>query len=300
MKIPDFSNLIPARIGSFGGTLPDNPTLRGLGIRRLSAFCGRTPAESGEAHIQTPDWVIGGTLGGTASVLTDGKEYGVKPGSVYIIPPLLPFIERHPAGTEWTWFCLLIQMTPQSPLTLGLPRHPVLFLPPPSFLELITTAATELYEREREFERLVLGLALQAMAEVARYSPGQTGHHAGFVLQARELMRRRVASGVTLKELAHECHMSLSSFCHRFREETGMPPMHGFMQERVRAAKRLLLEGRSVSEVASLLGFSNPYHFSRVFRNMEGIPPSQFGRNPRALAKIYHSVTSVVSVAEPS
>jgi AraC-like DNA-binding protein len=46
---------------------------------------------------------------------------------------------------------------------------------------------------------------------------------------------------------------------------------------RMDRAKRLLREEElTVAQVADAVGFSDPYHFSRVFRQHVGMPPSRY------------------------
>ncbi len=47
---------------------------------------------------------------------------------------------------------------------------------------------------------------------------------------------------------------------------------------RMREARRLLGEGRRVSEVADRLGFANPFHFSRRYKRFYGMAPSEARR----------------------
>lgn len=56
----------------------------------------------------------------------------------------------------------------------------------------------------------------------------------------------------------------------------GSSPLQVVQQRRVLEAKRLLLHsGLNVSEIAAALGFADPGYFSRFFRRLAGVPPSQ-------------------------
>jgi len=56
----------------------------------------------------------------------------------------------------------------------------------------------------------------------------------------------------------------------------GVPPSLLFLKLRLRKAEEMLrYEGLRVNEVSDRLGFSNPYHFSRAFRRVYGVPPSR-------------------------
>lgn len=62
-----------------------------------------------------------------------------------------------------------------------------------------------------------------------------------------------------------------------FVKQTGQTPHAYLTALRIDKAKRLLAEqGSSVAEVAYRCGFYDPLYFSRVFRNVTGLPPSQW------------------------
>ena len=78
----------------------------------------------------------------------------------------------------------------------------------------------------------------------------------------------------SVDELAGALGMTARQFGYRFSKATGRAPALWLRERRIAAARRLLREGRSVSETADALGFANPYHFSRLFKAVTGVPPS--------------------------
>ena len=51
-------------------------------------------------------------------------------------------------------------------------------------------------------------------------------------------------------------------------------------QKKVEKAKEMRAEGNErIADIALALGFSNIYYFSKVFRKMEGIPPTEYIKN---------------------
>ena len=61
-----------------------------------------------------------------------------------------------------------------------------------------------------------------------------------------------------------------------FRRELNMTPSAVINRERVMLAYRLIHEeGKSVKEAAYAVGYQDPFYFSRVFKRILGIPPSQ-------------------------
>ena len=66
---------------------------------------------------------------------------------------------------------------------------------------------------------------------------------------------------------------------HRFKAETGWTVIERIRWLRVRGARSLLsVSEASVKETASRLGFSSPFYFSKVFKEVAGLTPRDFLR----------------------
>jgi AraC-like DNA-binding protein len=80
-----------------------------------------------------------------------------------------------------------------------------------------------------------------------------------------------------LAQFASHAGLSVSHFSELFRKNTGQSPMAYFTQLRIRNACRLLdLTTGSISKVAESAGYSDPYYFSRIFKQVMGIPPEKY------------------------
>lgn len=44
----------------------------------------------------------------------------------------------------------------------------------------------------------------------------------------------------------------------------------------INQAKSLLIQGHNISETSRLLGFDFPHHFTRIFKRITGLTPSEF------------------------
>ena len=81
---------------------------------------------------------------------------------------------------------------------------------------------------------------------------------------------------VRLEELAEIANMSASSFHRHFRAVTSMTPIQFQKQIRLHEARaRLLAEPGDVAGVGYAVGYDSPSQFSREYRRMFGVPPSQ-------------------------
>lgn len=98
-----------------------------------------------------------------------------------------------------------------------------------------------------------------------------------WLVQARWYLVQDLDQCVALAAVATRLGMSEQRFRKRFAEAVGLPPMAYRIRARIdRARCELLLH--SVETVAQQLGFGDPKHFSRQFRNHTGMSPRDFQR----------------------
>lgn len=80
--------------------------------------------------------------------------------------------------------------------------------------------------------------------------------------------------------LAKMSNLSRSRFLHVFKEQMGTSPLQYQQRFKMEKAKELLSVGSlSVSQVSAMVGFDDPFYFSRAFKNCVGMPRLHFGRH---------------------
>lgn len=79
-----------------------------------------------------------------------------------------------------------------------------------------------------------------------------------------------------MEELARLCGYHPTYFASLFRETTGHSPKHFLVLERIRKAKQLLPDARSIEEVAYRLGYASVHYFCRNFKEVTGTTPSEY------------------------
>lgn len=106
-------------------------------------------------------------------------------------------------------------------------------------------------------------------------------------LHIPEVIKRSVAfiddnymRPLTLEQVASKSGMSKFHFCRTFKAKMNVSFKEYLNRQRIAAAKRHMREQRmKVSEACTAVGFNDLSYFSRVFRTLEGITPSQYRRN---------------------
>lgn len=83
-------------------------------------------------------------------------------------------------------------------------------------------------------------------------------------------------------DLARECNISEIYFRKIFTEEYKLSPKQYLIEVRINKAKQLLTDGfLKINAIASQCGFTNQYHFSRIFKEKTGFTPTEYSRHNR-------------------
>jgi AraC-like DNA-binding protein len=93
---------------------------------------------------------------------------------------------------------------------------------------------------------------------------------------ARIRIERDYAQPLTLDELAREAALSRFHFVRAFGNVFGVTPGRYLTRVRIERAKKLLIDGASVTETCFAVGFTSVGSFSVRFRREVGRPPSEY------------------------
>ncbi|SCB09945.1 Helix-turn-helix domain-containing protein [Bradyrhizobium shewense] len=95
--------------------------------------------------------------------------------------------------------------------------------------------------------------------------------------RAKDMMSERM--DVSLSELAQECGLSITQFARAFRYSTGMSPHRWLIAQRVSVAKNFLEQSNlTLTEIATLCGFSSQSHLNAAFKQHAGLSPGRWRR----------------------
>jgi two-component system response regulator YesN len=94
----------------------------------------------------------------------------------------------------------------------------------------------------------------------------------------KKYMEENISSSIDVKSVSKYFARSPSYVVHKFKELYGCT-FHQFLtQMRIEHSKKLL-KIHPISEVYQLCGFKNRFHFSKTFKNLEGISPHLYQLN---------------------
>jgi len=90
-------------------------------------------------------------------------------------------------------------------------------------------------------------------------------------------MRQNLDRPLQVATLAAKANFSTSHFFMLFKRRVGSAPIDYFIRLRMQRACGLLCETNlSVKEVAAKLGYDDPFYFSRVFKSVNHLAPSDY------------------------
>lgn len=98
-----------------------------------------------------------------------------------------------------------------------------------------------------------------------------------YVEEAKEFIEEYFTQSISLVDIANHTHTSTYYMSHIFKELIGDSPINYLIKLRIEKAKGLLRTTKlSVAEIGEMVGYSNVYHFSSIFKRHTGLSPRKF------------------------
>lgn len=102
---------------------------------------------------------------------------------------------------------------------------------------------------------------------------------ANVLMQALEYIEENIAGEIMMQDLADYCYVSVSSLQKTFKYVFHIPVKEYILRRRFScAAKDMLATEESILDIALKYGYSNAESFTRGFRKIWGITPSEYRR----------------------
>ena len=112
----------------------------------------------------------------------------------------------------------------------------------------------------------------------ATRDPATSHMHKRYFERAIDYMHANLSAPLNIAQLCHRLGASYKTLERAFRKQTGLGPHRFFVYLRLSQLRKLLLsknvDNATVSEVASLCGFTHMGRMSRAYKDMFGEPPS--------------------------
>lgn len=249
----------------------------------------------------TPAGALSGTTlefvaQGVGTLVLAGQSYALAPGMIFTHGPGVSFRITTDEPKTLVRYYVCLDGAPASALLerYGPPLGAVVYTAAPLDVRGLFDELIRASRRETALAPRIAAVSLEHLilriAETTVEDRPALGTAFATYLRCREHIDQRWGDLATLEQLASECEVDPAYVCRLFRRFDEQTPYQRLLRRKIQhAATRLVEGGASVKEVADDLGFSDPFHFSRVFRRVMGVPPGRYaathGRGPSGLGR---------------
>jgi AraC-like DNA-binding protein len=219
-------------------------------------------------------WITIVYIEGIGTIDSDERSVLFRPGTIAHFPPHYPYAETTRKGFRSIYICSQAPHRNSSPIIVQDSESGI-------FQRLARIMWEECHRPQPRGETVaqslldLLLLYLDSWQKPSSIDP--------LVAQLKEKLAYNIANArFHLKHAFEEIPASAVHVRKLFRRATGMTPSRYLNELRIGQAKRLLgSRGFSVKEVGRQCGFNDPYYFSRLFRQITGVRPSEYGERVR-------------------
>lgn len=278
--------VVPAEVAARATGLP---VVRDLLVTRFGRFTA-APGHNVRRPRGTAEWVLIGCVAGIGAVEWDDRRWQLGPGDLALLPPGEGHMLESDLMTPWSvvWFHFGGGRAADFAAASGWSRAtPVLHVPVPGPLHECLEEARR-HARHGLADADLLGLATafaRLLGEVrlrARARDRQARRADDKVLAVLRQLREEPGRRWTIGAMARAAGMSAGHFTELFRLATGSPPLSFLIRLRLQRACEILgCEPAPIQEVAARVGYEDPDHFGRQFRQHFGMAPSRFRAEAR-------------------
>lgn len=199
---------------------------------------------------------------GKGRLYKGGKEYLVRAGEMFIILPGEVTVYTADADDPWEYRWIAFD----GALSKEFEK-----------LSPVVLISESLFPRMSDFEKegticeYLFASKLYCMA--AELFSGEKRRNQ-YVHRVRDYIKTLYMQEIRVEEIAEGLNLDRRYLSRLFKKETGQSIQEYLISVRMDEAKRLLEEGRSVSESAALCGYPDACNFSKMFKRIHGISPA--------------------------
>ena len=212
-------------------------------------------------------------------------ELAVGPGELLVVPPGVPHKYGADERRPWTihWVHAKGRLLAPFLHELGAVSQPsVVFIGKDPQTVALFEEVLEIAERGYAFAQLLqAGQALSHLFAVlvrrARETHREADDTEQRVAQSIEYLKSHLQTNVDVRTLAKLAGLSPSHYSALFKNRTGYAPIDYLTRQRMHRACQLLdTTNHSVKSIAALVGYKDQLYFSRVFRAINDVSPSEY------------------------
>ncbi len=228
------------------------------------------------------DFLLIYCIDGKGTLMCDERNDRVRQGDIVLLEKGRPHAYKADSKQPWTIYWLHFN----GRLAENFFRHTQMYSPILSIgvqprVVRIFDGLSELRRSAYRLEEFIQGChQLQAMLSYLALLQRQHRPQGGKGLdweRLRATMQERVHGQLKLDELAASVNLSKYHFIKKFKSWSGQSPIQYFINMKIQRACYLLdSSAKPVKQIAAAVGYDDPYYFSRIFKKIMGLSPSEY------------------------
>lgn len=213
-----------------------------------------------------------------------GTVHRVVPGDILVIPAGEPHRYSADPRDPWTIWWMHVAGSDGDAFVQAITQAtgelcPVLAVHDPYAARAMIEQALVELERDDTIASLLSasGAAWRLLAQLSADRARGATESSDPILAVQDYLRENLDSTERVKELAKIAGLSVSHFSARFRRATGTGVVEYHKRLRSARARELLITtDEAISDIAYSVGYEDPLYFSRHFRAINGVSPTEY------------------------
>jgi len=259
------------------GTMNRLPIIRHVTVNQGSTVCG---------SFLDPEYVFHYIESGYWSFRVHSRTYTIEPGNVLLIPPHVLHVVKPLQGENLVQY--VIHFLSQQNTSDSLKKLPIALQVKASDQDRIKNRFMDILAewqcQDPGYTLVVSGMVTELLGIYMRNAaaPLEFEHVSAQswpqIESAVEYLQHNFENdALTIDHLSKAACLSLPHFCRIFKKHMGYSPHQYLNYYRIEKAREYLLSGKfNCSEVAEKTGFASIYVFSKVFKKIEGVSPTEW------------------------
>ena len=138
------------------------------------------------------------------------------------------------------------------------------------------TGAQQLFKNHLEEFLISVIQLIEKRSEVITYETKEELEELIFQKMV-EKITASVYSVISVEDICSEFHYGKTYLSQLFKKHSGLSIMQYYNSLKIKEAKKLIKDGNlTMVKISEKLGFNNQYYFSKVFKKIEGVSPSEY------------------------
>lgn len=256
--------------------------------------CGKRTVKNSRITINRPrgrsDYLLVYVMQGQANFVLNSKKETLQAGSFFLFSPNQPQIYSYSPEDKTVVFWLHFSGINAKKILDSYNLYGSIFKTgiQPEFENFFTIIINEILNQNDNYQDIIQNLLRNILALISRYSfrksksiPDDSSKVFGNKRKIYDVINyfdNHYTEDININEfIKNNLNFSHSWFIRKFRSATGTTPLEYINNLRIENAKSLLENSTyNISEIASLVGYSDSLYFSRYFKKRTGMSPLKY------------------------